>query len=120
MSVLYRGQQLEPTGLPVTASTFKAEISHLCRALGGDIATGRYALSTPCPATPPRCCVHCVTVMRTLLRRYGGPLLSRSDTPWTGAWRTHLDVAVREAVLASSQVAWGERRCSGRLSTEEA
>ncbi|WP_327312755.1 GAF domain-containing protein [Streptomyces sp. NBC_01235] len=87
----------------VTASTFKAEISHLRRALGGGIATRRYALTTPvsCDAAD---------VLRALengdtataLRLYRGPLLPRSEAPGIEEWRTHLEVAVREAVLAST------------------
>ncbi|POX38542.1 transcriptional regulator [Streptomyces sp. Ru73] len=87
---------------PVTASTFKAEVSHLRRALGGGVATRRYALTTPvdCDA---------VAVLRALaagdtdgaLARYKGPLLPHSEAPGIVAWREHLEVAVREAVLAS-------------------
>ncbi|MFI8993515.1 GAF domain-containing protein [Streptomyces sp. NPDC053542] len=87
---------------PVSASTFKAEVSHLRRALGGAVATRRYALTTPvaCDA---------VEVLRALeagdtdgaLTRYRGPLLPRSEAPGIRAWREHLEVAVREAVLAS-------------------
>ncbi|WP_225835863.1 helix-turn-helix domain-containing protein [Streptomyces sp. NK08204] len=99
---------------PVTASTFKAEISHLRRALGGGIAARRYALTAPvsCDA---------VDVLRALergdtdtaLRLYRGPLLPRSGAPGIEEWRTHLEVAVREAVLASARpehaLRYGER-----------
>ncbi|MFF6914890.1 transcriptional regulator [Streptomyces sp. NPDC012466] len=99
---------------PVTSSTFKAEISHLRRALGGAISPRHYALTTPvsCDAAD---------VLRALeqgdtdtaLRRYGGPLLPRSEAPGIEEWRTRLDVAVREAVLASTQpehaLRYGER-----------
>ncbi|MEV0180345.1 transcriptional regulator [Streptomyces sp. NPDC050625] len=98
----------------VTASTFKAEISHLRRALSGGIATRRYALTTPvsCDA---------VDVLRALengdaetaLRLYRGPLLPRSAAPGIEQWRTYLEVAVREAVLASTRpehaLRYGER-----------
>ncbi|MFH9012166.1 GAF domain-containing protein [Streptomyces sp. NPDC017943] len=87
---------------PVTSSTVKAEISHLRRALGGGVSARRYALTVPvaCDA---------VEVLRALergdidgaLRHYGGPLLPRSEAPGIGEWRTRLEVAVREAVLAS-------------------
>lgn len=86
---------------PVTASTLKAEVSHLRRALGGCVAPRSYTLTRPieCDA---------VTVLRKLesgdvadaLRRYHGPLLPQSDAPSVVAWRQHLEVAVREAVLA--------------------
>ncbi|KDN77266.1 transcriptional regulator [Streptomyces olindensis] len=99
---------------PVTASTFKAEISHLRRALGGGVSPRRYALTTPvsCDAAD---------VLRALgqgdtdtaLRLYGGPLLPRSEAPGIEEWRTRLDVAVREAVLASTRpehaLRYGER-----------
>ncbi|MCT7354812.1 transcriptional regulator [Streptomyces sp. 15-116A] len=98
----------------VTASTFKAEISHLRRALGGGIATRRYALTDPvsCDADD---------VLRALkdgdlttaLRHYGGPLLPRSEAPGIIEWRAQLEVAVREAVLASADpehtLHYGER-----------
>ncbi|MFJ4244015.1 transcriptional regulator [Streptomyces iakyrus] len=99
---------------PVTSSTFKAEISHLRRALGGAISPRHYALTAPvsCDATD---------VLRALeqgdtdtaLRRWGGPLLPRSEAPGIEEWRTRLDVAVREAVLASTSpehaLRYGER-----------
>ncbi|MET9764529.1 GAF domain-containing protein [Streptomyces sp. NPDC006372] len=99
---------------PVTASTFKAEISHLRRTLDGGIAARRYALTVPvsCDAAD---------VLRALeqgdtdtaLRLYGGPLLPRSQAPGIEEWRTRLEVAVREAVLASTRpehaLRYGER-----------
>ncbi|MFJ5997744.1 GAF domain-containing protein [Streptomyces sp. NPDC092370] len=99
---------------PVTSSTFKAEISHLRRALGGAISPRHYALTAPvsCDAAD---------VLRALeqgdthtaLRRYGGPLLPRSEAPGIEEWRTRLDVAVRQAVLASTRpehaLRYGER-----------
>ncbi|MFF5369716.1 transcriptional regulator [Streptomyces sp. NPDC013187] len=99
---------------PVTSSTFKAEISHLRRALGGAISPRHYALTTPvsCDAAD---------VLRALeqgdtdtaLHHYGGPLLPRSEAPGIEEWRTRLEVAVREAVLASARpghaLRYGER-----------
>ncbi|MGK5694708.1 transcriptional regulator [Streptomyces sp. URMC 128] len=99
---------------PVTASTFKAEISHLRRALGGGVSPRRYALTIPvsCDAAD---------VLRALeqgdtdtaLRLYGGPLLPRSEAPGIEEWRTRLEVAVREAVLTSTRpehaLRYGER-----------
>jgi hypothetical protein len=87
---------------PVSASTFKAEVSHLRRALEGGVATRRYALTVPvaCDA---------VEVMDALRRGdvsdavagYRGPLLPHSEAPGVQEWRDHLEVAVREAVLTS-------------------
>ncbi|GGT97478.1 helix-turn-helix domain-containing protein [Streptomyces coeruleorubidus] len=99
---------------PVTSSTFKAEISHLRRALGGAISPRHYALTAPvsCDAAD---------VLRALeqgdtdtaLRLYGGPLLPRSEAPGIEEWRSRLEVAVREAVLASARpehaLRYGER-----------
>lgn len=118
---------LEPDGYPperlreavygdrhVTASTFKAELSHLRRALGGGVTTRRYALTRPvvCDAAE---------VLRALERRdvtgaldhYRGPLLPWSEAPGVVEWREHLEVAVREAVLAGDgpepALRYGER-----------
>lgn len=99
---------------PVSSSTFKAEVSHLRRALGGGVATRRYALTVPvgCDA---------VEVLRALergdtaeaVRRYRGPLLPQSEAPGVVAWRAQLEVGVREAVLASGRpehaLRYGER-----------
>ncbi|MEV8593397.1 GAF domain-containing protein [Streptomyces sp. NPDC052013] len=98
----------------VTASTFRAEISHLRRALGGGIANRRYALTTPvsCDAVDV---LHALKNgdVETALHLYRGPLLPRSEAPGIEEWRTHLEVAVREAVLASSRpehaLGYGER-----------
>ncbi|MFF8594810.1 GAF domain-containing protein [Streptomyces sp. NPDC015220] len=99
---------------PVGSSTFKAEISHLRRALGGGVATRRYALTVPvsCDA---------VDVLRALetgdaetaLRLYRGPLLPRSTAPGIEEWRSRLEVTAREAVLSSTRpehaLRYGER-----------
>jgi hypothetical protein len=86
---------------PVTASTLKAEVSHLRRALQGHVATRRYALTRP---------VECdaVAVLRAVRRgdigeavlRWRGPLLPWSEAPGIRVWREHLEVTLREAVLA--------------------
>ncbi|MEW2521398.1 GAF domain-containing protein [Actinacidiphila alni] len=99
---------------PVTASTFKAELSHLRRALNGGVATRRYALTVPvsCDAAE---------VLRALeygdldaaVTHYRGPLLPMSEAPGIVAWREHLEVVVREAVLADTSpehaLRYGER-----------
>jgi len=98
----------------VSASTFKAEISHLRRALDGAVTTRRYALTAP---------VECdaVRVLRALehgdtaaaVEEYRGPLLPLSEAPGVVAWRAHLEVVVREAVLAATApeyaLRYGER-----------
>lgn len=98
----------------VATSTFKAEVSHLRRALDGGIATRTYALTTPisCDAVDV---LHALENgdTTTALRHYRGPLLPRSEAPGIVEWRTHLEVAVREAVLASTgpehALRYGER-----------
>ncbi|MBF9069418.1 transcriptional regulator [Streptacidiphilus sp. NEAU-YB345] len=86
----------------VSASTFKAEVSHLRSALGGGIATRRYALTAPlaCDA------VEVVAALRradpaAAVAAYAGPLLPRSEAPGVVEWREHLHVALREAVLSA-------------------
>ncbi|WP_042422664.1 GAF domain-containing protein [Streptacidiphilus anmyonensis] len=87
---------------PVSASTFKAEVSHLRTALGGGIATRRYALTRPlaCDAARVAAAVERGDA-RTALAAYAGTLLARSEAPGVVEWREHLHVALREAVLAS-------------------
>ncbi|MEU6405161.1 GAF domain-containing protein [Streptomyces sp. NPDC046985] len=88
----------------VTASTFKAEISHLRRTLAGGITTRRYALTAPvsCDAAEAVRALGAGDVDRAL-RLYRGPLLPGSEAPGIAEWRTQLEVAVREAVLASAR-----------------
>jgi hypothetical protein len=99
---------------PVTSSTFKAEISHLRRALGGAISPRHYALTAPvsCDAADVLGALEQGDTDTALLR-YGGPLLPRSEAPGIEEWRTRLEVAVREAVLASTRpehaLRYGER-----------
>lgn len=99
---------------PVTASTFKAEVSRLRHALDGAVATRTYALTEPavCDA------VEVLEALgrgdtRTAVERYRGPLLPLSEAPGVVAWREHLEVVVREAVLAASSpedaLRYGER-----------
>ncbi|MER5182478.1 GAF domain-containing protein [Streptomyces sp. NPDC002896] len=99
---------------PVTASTFKAEISHLRRALGGGIAPRRYVLTAPvtCDAVDVLCALERGDTA-TALRHYRGPLLPRSEAPGIVEWRARLEVTAREAVLASARpehaLHYGER-----------
>jgi hypothetical protein len=90
---------------PVSASTFKAEVSHLRSALGGAIATRRYALTRPLACDAARVAAaleHGDTA--AAVAAYSGPLLTRSEAPGIVEWRDHLHVALREAVLASPNV----------------
>jgi hypothetical protein len=86
----------------VSASTFKAEVSHLRTALGGGIATRRYALTAPlrCDAAE----VHAALQRgdtEAAIAGYTGALLPRSEAPGVVEWREHLQVALREAALAA-------------------
>ncbi|WP_207892376.1 helix-turn-helix domain-containing protein [Streptacidiphilus pinicola] len=91
---------------PVSASTFKAEVSHLRSALGGGIATRRYALTRPvdCDAARVAAAVERGDTAAAVTA-YAGPLLERSEAPGIVEWRDHLHVALREAVLASPDAA---------------
>ncbi|MEY9874211.1 hypothetical protein ABH931_003705 [Streptacidiphilus sp. MAP12-33] len=87
---------------PVSASTFKAEVSHLRSALGGGIAIRRYALTSPlaCDAALVAAAVERGDAAAAVAA-YTGPLLARSEAPGIVEWRDHLHVALRETVLAS-------------------
>lgn len=86
----------------VGASTLKSEMSYLRRATGGEITSRvyRFTSALSCDA---------VDVLRALesgdldtaVTLYHGPLLPDSDTPGITEWRDHLEVAMRNAVLAS-------------------
>ncbi|MDI5967110.1 transcriptional regulator [Streptomyces sp. SL54] len=98
----------------VSASTFKAEVSRLRRALDGHLATRTYALTRPvaCDAVELLDAVRRGDTGRAVrLRR--GPLLPRSEAPGVRVWRDHLEVTLREAVLsagsADDAVRYGER-----------
>jgi hypothetical protein len=89
----------------VTASTLKAEVSHLRTLLGGAIGSRPYRLTTPVTTDVHR-------VLRALERgdvaaavtSYGGPLLGSSQSPGVVEWRDYVDVALRNAVLLSDDV----------------
>ncbi|MDT7545088.1 MAG: hypothetical protein QOE99_1198 [Actinomycetota bacterium] len=91
---------------PVTASTLKAEVSHLRTLLGGAIGSRPYRLTAPVTTDAHR-------VLRALDRgdlsaavaAYGGSLLPASESPGVAEWREYVDVALRNAVLASGDYA---------------
>ncbi|MET8054761.1 GAF domain-containing protein [Streptosporangium sp. NPDC005286] len=84
----------------VAATTLKAEVSHLRRALSGALATRRYELTAPvgCDAAEVLAALRAGRVEEAA-RLYGGPLLPWSDAPGIRTWREHIEVALREAVL---------------------
>ncbi|MBP2191267.1 sigma-54-dependent transcriptional regulator family protein [Nocardia goodfellowii] len=99
---------------PVSTSTLKADVSHLRRATGGEIANRRYTLTGPlsCDAVDLLAAIQSGDTSAAVWL-YRGPLLPGSDTPGVLEWRNYLDVGVRTAVLASDRpehaVAFGER-----------
>ncbi|MBB5916919.1 hypothetical protein BJY24_005831 [Nocardia transvalensis] len=86
----------------VSASTLKADVSHLRQATGGDITSRRYTLARPisCDAVD---LLEAIAAgdLATALRLYRGPLLPGSDTPGIAHWREYLTVSLRTAVLTS-------------------
>jgi hypothetical protein len=91
---------------PVTASTLKAEVSHLRTALGGGVGSRPYRLTAAITTDVHR-------VLRALeqgdlpgaVASYGGSLLPASESPGVAEWRDYVDVALRNAVLASADAA---------------
>ncbi|MGO9078533.1 MAG: transcriptional regulator [Streptosporangiaceae bacterium] len=91
---------------PVSATTLKSEVSHLRRAVGGIVSERRYALTAPisCDAADVWHALERGDVT-SAVRRYRGALLPDSQAPGVDAWRSRLEVALREAVLASGDPA---------------
>ncbi|MFD8249102.1 transcriptional regulator [Nocardia sp. NPDC059691] len=98
----------------VSISTLKADVSHLRRAIGGEISNRRYALTGPvsCDAVDLLAAVTAGDTTSAVWL-YRGPLLPGSEAPAVLQWRDHLEVGVRTAVLAGDRaehaVAFGER-----------
>jgi hypothetical protein len=89
----------------VTASTLRAEVSHLRHALGGQLASRPYRLTVPVVSVD-------VSTVLQLLRRgrvveaiamYGGDLLPGTESPALMEIADYVAVAVREALLADPQ-----------------
>lgn len=98
----------------VSISTLKADVSHLRRAIGGEISNRRYVLTGPvsCDAVDLLAAVTAGDTTSAVWL-YRGPLLPGSEAPAVLQWRDHLDVGVRTAVLAGDRaeyaVTFGER-----------
>jgi hypothetical protein len=86
----------------VTASTLKAEVSHLRTLLGGAIGSRPYRLTGPVTTDVHRLLAALERGdLPSAVASYGGPLLSASQSPGVAEWREYVDVALRNAVLAS-------------------
>ncbi|MTE12655.1 GAF domain-containing protein [Nocardia aurantiaca] len=99
---------------PVTSSTLKADVSHLRRATGGEIANRVYRLTVPlaCDAVDLAAALDAGDTAEAV-RLYRGPLLPDSETPGIVEWREYFQVGVRTAVLADADpehaLRYGER-----------
>ncbi|MCD0452015.1 transcriptional regulator [Actinocorallia sp. API 0066] len=85
----------------VSAVTLRAEVSHLRRALTGALSTRAYALTGRLSCDAAEVLAHLdAGRLDEALGAYGGPLLPFSEAPGVLTWREHIEVALREAVLA--------------------
>lgn len=88
----------------VTASTLKAEVSHLRAALGGQLASRPYRLTLPVTTDIDEVLDRIGTGdVSSALARYGGDLLPGTDAPALVELGDYVAVAVREALLADPQ-----------------
>ncbi|MFC9962879.1 transcriptional regulator [Nocardia ignorata] len=107
----------------VSLNTLKADVSHLRRATRGEITNRRYMLTgaVSCDAVELLAAIEGGD-LTSALWLYRGPLLPGSDLPGVHQWRDHLDVGLRDAVLASDRpehaVAFGQR-CPGDVAVHE-
>ncbi|MFI5952942.1 transcriptional regulator [Cryptosporangium sp. NPDC051539] len=88
----------------VTFSTLKAEVSHLRRTLGGQLASRPYRLLMP-TATDVQ---HVLALIRgghvsAAVEAYGGDLLPGTNSPALSELADYVAVALREALLADPQ-----------------
>jgi transcriptional regulator of acetoin/glycerol metabolism len=89
---------------PVTLSTLKAEVSHLRRALGGQLSSRPYRLLMPISTDVD----HVLTMLRqgrvaAAVEAYGGDLLPGTNSPALSELAEYVAVAVREALLATPE-----------------
>ena len=88
----------------VTASTLKAEVSHLRRALGGALASRPYRLLMPVSTDVD----NVLTLVRAgqvraAVEAYGGDLLPGTNSPALAELADYVAVALREALLADPE-----------------
>jgi hypothetical protein len=101
---------------PVSASTVKAELSHMRQVLGGRISSRPYRLVGPV-TSDHESVLGLLTAgdVATAVGLYAGSMLPTSDSPDIGISRNHIDVALRDAVLRSeeAELLWSlSSRCS--------
>lgn len=90
----------------VRPATVKAELSHLRHALGGAIGSRPYRLLVPTRVDVLDVRAGLAAAdLSAAVAAYGGQLVPASESPFLVDQRHVLDVAVRNAVLASSRVA---------------
>lgn len=95
---------------PVALATLKAEVSHLRTALAGGIGSRPYRVTGPVTSDVQRL----LTALDdgdtgAAVRLGGAPLLPASHSPGLEQWRRYVEVALRTAVLRSSEVVWASR-----------
>ena len=88
----------------VTFSTLKAEVSHLRRALSGQLTSRPYGLTMPVriDVNEVRRLLHAGQV-RAAVAAYGGDLMPGTDSPALVELADYVAVALREALLADPQ-----------------
>ncbi|MEM8745471.1 MAG: transcriptional regulator [Actinomycetota bacterium] len=87
---------------PVSASTLKAEVSHLRKNLGGVIGSRPYSVDVDVVSDVGR--LHSSLddgSIATAAQQYGGQLLPESESPFVTDQRHHLDVLLRTRLLQS-------------------
>lgn len=89
----------------VSKATLKAEVSHLRTALRGAVGSRPYRLGVPVESDL-RQVLQALDRgdVRTAVASAGGPLLPGSESPEIREWRAYVEVALRTAVLASTDV----------------
>ena len=95
---------------PVALATLKAEVSHLRTALRGGVGSRPYRLTGPVTSDVQRL----LTALDegntgTAVHLGGAALLPASRSPGLEQWRRYVEVALRSAVLRSTEVSWAAR-----------
>ena len=95
---------------PVALATLKAEVSHLRTALAGGVGSRPYRLTGPVTSDVQRLLAALDDGdTGTAVRLGSAPLLPASRYPGLEQWRRYVEVALRSAVLRSTEVTWATR-----------